>query len=245
MPCQRHHQQPPVPERDDERPTFAREPARPFAALDAPAIGQIDEADVAMGDPAGDPPQQIAAKKTPPGAGLGQFHRYADTARGATAARSPLFGELHRVEPRIEAVAGDQLRMPAGFDELPAIDDADQIGTLNRRQPVRDHQSRAPAHQRPQSCLNLPFRFAVEGRGRLVEQQDRRVLQHRPGDRDTLALAAGEADAVLADQGVVTLRQLPDELVSGGGARRRHDLLRRRRRIGHRRCWRVPCRRTG
>ena len=43
-------------------------------------------------------------------------------------------------------------------------------------------------------------------RGRLVEHQDRRVLQDHPGQRDALALAAGELDAALAEVGVVAGR---------------------------------------
>ena len=42
------------------------------------------------------------------------------------------------------------------------------------------------------------------GRG-LVEDQDRRVRQQRSGQREPLALAAGQPDALIADQGVVAL----------------------------------------
>ena len=58
-----------------------------------------------------------------------------------------------------------------------------------------------------QRRLHLALAFVVERRGRLVEQQDRRVLQHGARDRHALALAAREPDAMLADQGVVALRQ--------------------------------------
>ena len=43
--------------------------------------------------------------------------------------------------------------------------------------------------------------------GRLVEDQDRRVLEDRPGDRQPLPLAARERRAALADDRVVALRQ--------------------------------------
>ena len=45
-----------------------------------------------------------------------------------------------------------------------------------------------------------------ERRGRLVEDQDRGILQDHPGDGDALALAAGELDAALADLGVIARR---------------------------------------
>ena len=59
-----------------------------------------------------------------------------------------LIDELHRIEPRIKTVAGEELGVPATFGDTPAIDDADQIRTLDRRQPVRDNQGRASADQR-------------------------------------------------------------------------------------------------
>ncbi len=117
--------------------------------------------------------------------------------------------------------------MPSALDDTPAIDDADQICTLDRRQPVRDDQGRPPANQRAQGSLHLAFGLAVEGRSRLVQQQDRCILEHRPGDRQALALATGQAHPVLADLRVVAVRQLADEIVGAGGARRRLD-------IGHR-----------
>jgi hypothetical protein len=54
-----------------------------------------------------------------------------------------------------------------------------------------------------QLLLDRRLDLGVERRGRLVEHQDRRVLQQHAGDGDALALAAGELDAALADMGVV------------------------------------------
>ena len=110
--------------------------------------------------------------------------------------------------------------MPAGLDDLPAIDDANQVRPLDRRQPMRNDERRAPADQDVQRLLHLPFRFAVEGRSRFVEQQDRRVLQHRARNGNSLTLAAGQSDAVLADHRIVALRQLANERVGGSRARR-------------------------
>ena len=64
----------------------------------------------------------------------------------------------------------------------------------------------------------------------IVEQQDRRLEQHRARDREALALSAGESVAALAEDRVVALRQRHDEIVRGGDARRFLDL--RRRRLG-------------
>ena len=54
--------------------------------------------------------------------------------------------------------------------------------------------------------------------------EDPRSPDDRAGDRDTLALAAGQPHAALTDHGVVALRKLGDEIVSVGGPRRGDDV---------------------
>ena len=54
-----------------------------------------------------------------------------------------------------------------------------------------------------QRVLHQPFGFVVERGGGLVEDQDRRILQHRAGDGQALALAARQLAALGAD-GVAT-----------------------------------------
>ncbi len=56
-----------------------------------------------------------------------------------------------------------------------------------------------PCHQPVEGGLDLALALGVEGRGGLVEEQDRRVLQDGARDRDALALAARERHAALAD----------------------------------------------
>ena len=65
--------------------------------------------------------------------------------------------------------------------------------------------------------LDMALGFGIERGGRLVEQDDRRVLDQRPRDGDALALAAGELQAVLADLRVVAGREAHDEIVRMGG----------------------------
>src|SRR6185437_12169180 len=49
----------------------------------------------------------------------------------------------------------------------------------------------------------------IERRGRLVEDEDRRILEDDPRDGDALALAAGQLDAALADMRVEAAPSLP------------------------------------
>jgi hypothetical protein len=82
----------------------------------------------------------------------------------------------------------------------------------------------------------------VEMRGRLVEDQDRRVLQEGARDRDALALAAAQTGAALADRRVEAVGQGWRRARSARRADRRLQLLPPRRRGGRSGCWRAACR---
>jgi hypothetical protein len=75
-------------------------------------------------------------------------------------------------------------------------------------------------HQVLQGILHQALALGVEGAGGLVQQQQRRVAQDGAGHGDALALAAGQAHAALAEEGVVALRQ-PLEKASAWAASRR------------------------
>ncbi|MNL49675.1 hypothetical protein D3C87_1726300 [compost metagenome] len=65
--------------------------------------------------------------------------------------------------------------------------------------------NRLALHHKIKFLLNRGFGFTVEGRSCFIEDQDRSVFQENAGDRDTLALAAGQFDAAVTDVGVVAL----------------------------------------
>ena len=72
------------------------------------------------------------------------------------------------------------------------------------------------------------LRRRVDRGGRVVEDEDARVDEQRPRDGDPLALPARQRDAALADDRVVPVGELEDELVRLCGACRRLDRLERR-----------------
>ena len=95
----------------------------------------------------------------------------------------------------------------------------DAVGTLYRGETVSDDQGGASLLQSLQCLLDGGFRLGIEGGGRLVEQQQRRIAQDGAGDGDTLALSAGEAHAALTQFLVVALAKRADELMRFGRAR--------------------------
>src|SRR5881398_1458268 len=79
------------------------------------------------------------------------------------------------------------------------------------------------------ACLpHLRFTLHIEARHRLIQNQNRGVANDRARDGDALTLTAGEGRASLADERVITLLQVANELVGvcrlGGG----HNLLQAR-----------------
>ncbi len=145
----------------------------------------------------------------------------------------------------VEGAAVEQLLVGARVDDPPLVEHDDAVGQAQRRAPVGDEDRRPADHQPAQGRVDLLFDPAVDRRGGVVEQQDPRVGEERPGERDPLALAAREQQAPFADDGVVAVGQLHDEPVRLGGPGRRLDLRRRSPRAARRRCWTGRCRRTG
>ena len=81
---------------------------------------------------------------------------------------------------------------------------------------MRNHERGPAFEQRIDVLLHRSLRLGVERAGRLVENQDRRLVIDRAGDRDALPLAAGQREPGLADARLVAERQPFDELVRAG-----------------------------
>ena len=125
------------------------------------------------------------------------------------------------------------------------VEHDDLIGERDRRQAVGDDERRAPRHRLVERELDLALGRGVDGGGGVVEDQHARVGQQRAGDRQALALAAGQRQPALADLRLEALGQARDELVGLCAPRRVFDLLPASRRAARRRCSRRPTRRTG
>ena len=76
-----------------------------------------------------------------------------------------------------------------------------------------------------QGLLNQDFRGVIQGAGGLIQDQDGGILQEDPGDAEALLLAAAEADAALADLGIIAMGEAHDVIMDIGPLRRLNDLL--------------------
>ena len=107
---------------------------------------------------------------------------------------------------------------PHQLVEGPALDDAaalehqDAGGVADGGEPVRDHEGGAAFHHLGERGLHLGLGQRVERARRLVENEDRRILEQRARDREALALAAGEQPAAFAGIGLEAFRIAFDDV---------------------------------
>ena len=111
------------------------------------------------------------------------------------------------------------------LDDLSVFEHDDQVGVPNRGETVRDDERRPPGEEEAQRLLDLPLRADVHRRGRLVEDQDARVGEQRPRERDELALAQRETGAALLELRLVAVLEPEDELVRAHRSRGADDVL--------------------
>src|SRR5690606_19994300 len=121
--------------------------------------------------------------------------------------------ELHVVQPAEQPILLEQLLMRPALDDAPPVQDQDQIGPLNRGQPVRDQEHRPAREELLERSLDETHRLGVEAARRLVEYQDSGIPQQRTRHGYPLALTPAESRPALAQDRVVSLRELHDELV--------------------------------
>ena len=138
---------------------------------------------------------------------------------------SGLFVQRGAVERGIDAVLRDERIVRTALADAVLIDDDDLIGVLHRREPVRDDERRPAHRQLLKRALDIRLGNGVERAGRLIQNQDRRVLQKQACDGDALLLTAGEHDAALADLGLVSVRESLDLLMDVRPLCRLNDLL--------------------
>src|SRR4051812_5409656 len=110
--------------------------------------------------------------------------------RRSETARAEDWGEPELLphQPRVEGPGADQLLVRAALDDPALLKDEDAVGVADGAQPVRDDEARPPHHQPAQGLLHEPFALTVERAGRLVEDEDLRVLQDCAGDAHALPL---------------------------------------------------------
>src|SRR3954467_13887045 len=125
--------------------------------------------------------------------------------RGCTDRRQtgmPGVALLQAEERGIAAAASQQIVVEAALDDLAALDHQNGVGVHDGVEAVGDHDGGAVLAEMLDRLLHGFRGFRIQRRGRLVEQDDRRVADQRARYCDALALAAGQLCAEFADRRV-------------------------------------------
>jgi len=99
------------------------------------------------------------------------------------------------------------------MDDAAALDAQLRVAVLERARTVRDHDRRAVARQPIERIHDLALCSGVHRARGLIQDEQRRIPQERPSQRDPLALSAGQQHPALADARLVALGQRQDEVV--------------------------------
>ena len=105
----------------------------------------------------------------------------------------------------VPALERHELRVRPTLSDLALVDDVDDVGLLDCAQPVRDGDRRPSFRRHVERVLDHLLRLGVEGRGRLVEEQDLGVAQQGARDGDALLLAARQEGRFAAAVGGETI----------------------------------------
>ena len=96
------------------------------------------------------------------------------------------------------AAGSDQRVVASLLDDPPPVEDGDPVCGAHGLQSVGEDDQRPVVRERAKPALHGGLVDRVEGGGRFVQKDDRRVLQAGAGDGDPLTLSAGERGAAFA-----------------------------------------------
>src|SRR5260370_17756220 len=125
--------------------------------------------------------------------------------RGGAGSGDFMDSRLQPMQGCIAAASLDQRVMGAVLDQAAALERDDAIRRPHGREPVRDDENGAPLGDLFHVLLNDALALIVEGARRLIEDQNARGGDDRPGNGAALALAARTRRSPLAPAPAVAL----------------------------------------
>ncbi len=111
------------------------------------------------------------------------------------------------------------------LDNAATVHDQDVVGIDDGRKSVRNDQAGVVGGRFAQGNQDGLLGMGIETGGGLVKDQYPRILEYRAGDGNALLFTTRQLQAALADDGVITLRQVRDEVCEMRQSCRLFDLL--------------------
>lgn len=106
---------------------------------------------------------------------------------------------------RVDATKSDQFVVASDLPHLAAVDHDDFVGVADRRQTMRHHDDGSTGSGAVKSQLNGALGASIQGRGRLVQQEDLRIANKGSRDRYPLLLTTRHASTSLHYRCVIFL----------------------------------------
>lgn len=101
----------------------------------------------------------------------------------------------------------EQLGVGAELGDAATVHDDDPVALPQRAEAVGDDQCGAAVHRLLHRGQDFVLGVRVDGGRGVVEQQDRRIEQHRPGNCQPLPLAAGQVQPSFAQHRFVAMHE--------------------------------------
>ena len=106
--------------------------------------------------------------------------------------------------------------MSSLFDDLAVFNDDHVVGISNGGEAMGDDKTGSALHQAQKRFLNAGLGSCIYAGGGLIQNEDARVCQDGAGDGEQLTLPLAEVAGALGKFGLVTFRQLEDEVIGIG-----------------------------
>lgn len=105
----------------------------------------------------------------------------------------------------ITAFYPDQFLVGSAFDNLPLVENIDDIGLLNRTQTMCDGDRGSALSRSIQCSLDNLFGLGIESRGGFIQKKHSGIPDQGACDRHTLLLTSGQHASFATNNGIETL----------------------------------------
>ena len=133
--------------------------------------------------------------------------------------------ELQSGDAEIGSRLAHQLGVRTALHDTPVVHHDDRVSSSQRAQAVGDDERGAAGNGAIQGFEDLVFRFAVDGSGRIIQEQNGGFEQHGACDGEPLSLTARKTAAAFAEDCFIAFGQGADEVVGRGDTGSFLDLL--------------------
>src|SRR3982751_1410818 len=119
---------------------------------------------------------------------------------------------LKLIKLPVDSTLSQELLMCTHFPQFPLVHYQDLVGTLNRRQTVRNHKRCSARHHLRKGIAHPQFGLSIHARCSFIQNQNARLVSQGAREADELFLTGREPVSAFPDGRFKALRKFVDEL---------------------------------